>query len=58
MGFLNKENSKCKGSEVKESKTLVGISKIGAYTIGRKTAKMLLSAGRLIKDLFGEQPKV
>lgn len=29
MGFLNKGNCKCKGSEVKESKTLVGISKVG-----------------------------
>ena len=44
MGFLNKGNSKCKVSEVKEKKTLVGISVVRAYTVGRKAAKMILSS--------------
>lgn len=55
MGFLNKGNCKCKGSEVKESKTLVGISQVGAHTMGRKR---ILSAGAVMKALFGELPKV
>lgn len=50
MGFLNKGNCKCKGSEVKESKTLVGISQVGAHTMGRK---MILVAGAIMKAYLG-----
>lgn len=44
MDFLNKENSKCKGSEVRKSKSLTGIykllTKVGTYSAGRKTAEI------------------
>lgn len=55
IGFLNKGNCRCKGSEVKDSKTLVGISKVRAHTMGRK---MTFSAGAVMKALFGELPRV
>lgn len=55
MGFLNKGNCKCKGSEVKESKTLVGISQVWTHPMGRK---LIVCAGAAMKALFGELPKV